>query len=198
MESFNTSLFLLINASGEPPNWAWRLAMLMGEHAIWLVPATLLVGWLRGNERSRKLMLQATAAGLAGLLINQLIGLAWSHPRPFALGMGHTLIKHVADSSFPSDHLTLWWSVAFSFMLNESTRRIGMLAAVIGMPIAWARIYLGVHFPMDMLGSLFVSAAAAWLTHRMAGPLIHLTLVLLLPLYRRLMGPFIRRGWFAP
>jgi undecaprenyl-diphosphatase len=36
-------------------------------------------------------MLVATAS-VAGLLINQIIGLAWSHPRPFMIGLGHTLI----------------------------------------------------------------------------------------------------------
>lgn len=34
------------------------------------------------------------------------------------IGLGHTLITHAADSSFPSDHLTLLWAVAFSFLMH--------------------------------------------------------------------------------
>jgi undecaprenyl-diphosphatase len=139
-------------------------------------------------------MLEASIAGLTGLLINQLIGLAWTHPRPFVMGLGHTLISHVADSSFPSDHLTLWWSVAFSFMFNEGTRHFGILAGLIGIPMAWARIYLGAHFPLDMLGALCVSSSEAGLIHHIAGPVITDALTALLPLYHRLMGPLIRRG----
>jgi undecaprenyl-diphosphatase len=41
------------------------------------------------------------------LLINQVIILLWQHPRPFVIGLGHTYLAHAADSSFPSDHLTL-------------------------------------------------------------------------------------------
>ena len=64
-------------------------------------------GWLRGGNATRKLLLEATAAGLVGRLFAHIIGLAWQHPRPFMVGIGRTLIPHAADSSFPSDHLTL-------------------------------------------------------------------------------------------
>lgn len=84
------------------------------------------IGWFRGGEPTRKTMLVASASGLLGLLINQIIGLACLHPRPFMIGLGHTLIPHVADSVFfPSDHLTLWWAVAFSLALQRGPRIAG-------------------------------------------------------------------------
>lgn len=198
VESLNNMLFLTLNAQTDSPAWVTGLALLLGEHAIWLVPGTLVLGWMRGKPPLRRLMLEASIAGLVGLLLNQLIGLTWTHPRPFVVGLGHTLISHVPDSSFPSDHLTLWWSVAFSFMLNEGTRRLGMLAGLIGIPMAWARIYLGVHFPLDMLGALCVSSSAAWLTHHKAGALITTALGRLVPIHRRFLGPLIRKGWLEP
>lgn len=198
MESFNKILFLMLNAQTDSPAWVTGLALFLGEHAIWLVPGTLLLGWMRGNPSLRRVMLEACIAGLTGMLVNQMIGLAWSHPRPFVLGLGRTLINHVPDSSFPSDHLTLWWSVAFSFMLNQDTRRLGTLAGLIGIPMAWARIYLGVHFPLDMLGALCVASSAARLTHHKAGALITTALGRLMPIHHRLLAPLIRKGWLEP
>ena len=57
---------------------------------------------------------------LVALLVNQLIGLVWQHLRPFMIGLGHSHLAHVADSSFPSDHLTLLWAVAFSLVCAAS------------------------------------------------------------------------------
>ena len=107
MESLNHTFFLWLNAPEHPSALALTLATFFAEQLIWAVPLLIGIGWLRGGEPTRKTMLVASASGLLGLLINQIIGLAWLHPRPFMIGLGHTLIPHVADSSFPSDHLTL-------------------------------------------------------------------------------------------
>ena len=168
------------------------MARFFAEIAIGLVPLALVAGWLRDSSTTRKLMLGAAAAGLVGLLFAQVIGLVWEHPRPFMVGMGRTLIAHAADSSFPSDHLTLLWSVAFSLLMYPSLRWTG---AVLGIPMAWARIYLGVHFPLDMAGAAIVAGLSAWLCVRQprwfAGPVFHYANVA----YRRLFSPLIRRGW---
>src|SRR3546814_14174233 len=73
--------------------------------------------------------------------------------------LGHTFVAHAPDSSFPSDHLTLWWAVAFC-VLAQGRRRLGILLAVSGLPIAWARIYVGVHFPLAMVGAAAVAVVS--------------------------------------
>lgn len=195
MTELNEALFLLLNASARPDALVVTIAKLFADYAIWLMPLTLVAGWLRGGEHTRKLMLEATASGLAGLLINQVIGLLWQHPRPFMIGLGHQLVPHVADSSFPSDHLTLLWAVAFSFLIHKRPRSAGAMLALLGLPLAWARIYLGVHFPMDMAGAALVAGVSAWLCFRerrwFVGPIFACASAT----YRLLFAPLIRRGW---
>ena len=111
------------------------------------------------------------------------------------IGLGHTLIQHAPDSSFPSDHLSLLWAVSFTFLIRGHLRILGFALAVMGLLMAWARIYLGVHFPLDILGSMIVAAIAAgfcnysarWfvtpMTRRLGAP------------YAFLFAPLIRRGW---
>lgn len=67
--------------------------------------------------------------------------------------------------------------------------------ALLGAPIAWARIYLGVHFPLDMLGAAVVAAFSAWLALREArwylGPIYRVAAFI----HRRLFGRLIALGW---
>jgi len=194
MEHLNQALFLLLNASIHPSPFVLFIASIFAVHAIWLVPLILVTGWLRGNEVQRKIYLQAAGAGLFGLLLNQIIGLLWVHPRPFMIGLGHTLIPHAADSSFPSDHLTLLWSVAISLSLHLHSKTTGLVLSMLGIPVAWARIYLGVHFPMDMAGALAISALSAVLCRRAERTVFSAIYPTIFLIYCSLCAPLIRRG----
>jgi undecaprenyl-diphosphatase len=195
VEGLNQSLFLLLNAAPGASGVVVDTARFLADGLIWIVPAGLIIGWLRGSSATRQALIAATVSGLAGLLINQLIGLVWYHPRPFEAGIGQTLIPHVQDSSFPSDHLTLIWAIAFSFLLHEQARLAGWVLALLGVPVAWARIYLGVHFPLDIVGAALVALISAWLILREEPRLIAPLMRLLLPAYRTIFAGLIRRGW---
>ena len=195
MSELNETLFLLLNAPEHPHVLLLTVAQFFSNYAIWVVPIGLVVGWLRGDEKTRKLLLEASASGFAGLLLNQLIGLVWQHPRPFMIGLGNTFIPHAADSSFPSDHLTLLWAVAFSFLMHQRPRSAGIVLATLGLPMAWARIYLGVHFPMDMVGAAIVAGLSAWLCLREERWFMKYIFPLVNALYLLIFRPFIRRGW---
>jgi undecaprenyl-diphosphatase len=195
MEHLNQTLFTWLNASHHPYGMVIILAIFLAEWLIWLVPASIGLCWLRGDAALRKTMLVASISGLLALLFAQLIGLAWMHPRPFMIGMGNTLIPHVADSSFPSDHLTLWWAVAFSFLLHAGVRRLGVVLALFGVPMAWSRIYLGVHFPLDMLGAAIVAAVSAWLALAAAGLYLEQLFQLASSIHRMLFSRLISIGW---
>ena len=160
MESLNQSLFLMINASAHPPAALVALARLLAEDLVWALPIGFLLIWLRGSVTRRQVLFDAGIAATLALAIGAIIGLVWLQPRPFALGLGHRLIDHVADASFPSDHLTLIWAVAATWTLRRTWRAPGLALLGIGITVAWARMYVGVHFPLDMAGALGV----AWLS----------------------------------
>ncbi|GAB3629227.1 Putative undecaprenyl-diphosphatase YbjG [Pandoraea terrae] len=198
MEDLNRALFLLLNAPGHPNALMLAIARIFAEYVIWAIPAIIGIGWLRSGERTRKVLLAATVSGLAALLINQIIGLMWQHPRPFMVGVGHTFIAHAADSSFPSDHLTLWWAVAFTFLMHRGQRTTGLALALLGLPVAWARIYLGVHFPLDMAGAAAVSALSASLVFRSAHVVIEPPYRIAIRIHQRLFRRMIQCGLVRP
>ena len=82
------------------------------------------------------------------------------NPRPFVLGLGRMLIEHEATSSFPSLHATFLFSLALPLLVMHGSRSIGLMVFVSGITVAWARIFVGVHYPFDMAGAVVTAAMA--------------------------------------
>lgn len=197
LEAVNRALFLSINATPDTPRWQIDIALAIANDLIYLIPVLLALSWLLGDRHQRSASVRACCVTLLALGLNQLIGLAWMHPRPFMIGLGHTFMEHVPDSSFPSDHATVFASVALTFLFAGLWRR-GWLVAVAGIAIAWARIRVGVHFPLDMAGALGVACVA----YALVAPLWSLAgdplMQMLIVLYRKMLSWPISRGWLAP
>ena len=78
------------------------------------------------------------------------------------IGLGHTFAVHVPENSFPSDHATFLWTVGLGLIATGGSRRWGLAVCAAGSLVAWARVYLGLHFPIDMLSSAAVAAACSF------------------------------------
>lgn len=193
--ALNLGLYMHWAAAGSASRVSVDVALLLANDAVYCAPLLLVWGWLRRPEAQRLALLQAAVAALVALGINQLIGLVVFEPRPFAVGLGPALLAHASDSSFPSDHLTVIWAVATSLLRDVRWRRAGLLLALLGLPVAWARVYLGVHWPLDMAGAALVGLLTAVLIHAVRGRLIAPALPLLNRIYRALFAPAIRHGW---
>lgn len=116
----------------------------------------MVVLWLWGNDAQRRLALKACLVALLGVGFNQIIGLFYQHPRPFMIDFGHIWLPHTADSSFPSDHMTVFVGIGMSLLFGRKAL-LGAVTLAAGLCVAWARVFLGVHFPLDMLGSVGVA-----------------------------------------
>ncbi len=191
MESINQALFFGLNASANPPVTVRLFAEFLATYLILLLPLTQTYYWLR-RPAERPVWIGSLLSILLTLSLNQVIGLFYQHPRPFMAHEGHTLISHIADSSFPSDHLSVIWSAAVFLCLNRSTRRWGILWLLLGIPVAWSRIYLGVHYPMDMVGALAVSLLVAPAVHILPLPAAN---CLMETVYRHTLVYPIKKGW---
>jgi undecaprenyl-diphosphatase len=159
LEALNRVLFLSINATPLVPVWLIDISRFIADDVIYLVPLLLAALWLAGGEDRRAAAVRVCCAVLVALGINQLIGLVWMHPRPFMIGLGHTFIEHAPDSSFPSDHATVLASGALTLLL-AGERRYGLSMLLAGPAVAWARVFVGVHFPLDMAGAVAVACVA--------------------------------------
>ena len=88
------------------------------------------------------------------------------------------------------------WTVAFGFMLHQPTRAMGVMLALPGLPVAWVRIHLDIHCPIDMAGSVAVAPLVARLGTRSRRWFVPRLFALAPTRYRPLFARMIRRGWF--
>ena len=134
---------------------AWAILVLAGAAAF-----TWLLARPGGSSRWKFVAAGATLSALLGLLVNAALGHLWYHPRPFVDHPGQTvlLVHHGADNSFPSDHATVAFAIAFAAL---AFHRIGLLFLVAATLIGLDRILVGVHYPIDVMASAVVGFSAA-------------------------------------
>ena len=158
---WNIDLFLLLNAAAEPGSAMLPAVNTLAGGPALLAPVLLACLWVWGHSDRRPALLAVAAGLFVGQAVNMLLGMVWYEPRPFMAGVGHTWIAHAADNSFPSDHATLAWSLGLGLILTGASRGWGIAACLLGVVAGWARVYLGVHFPVDVLMSMPAGLLAA-------------------------------------
>lgn len=185
------TFFELFNAPANASPATVSFALFCADRLILAIPLALVATWLWGDRARRESAVRATLAAFIALGVGQILALHYV-PRPFAAGVGHTLMAHVADSSFPSDHATALAAVGFSLALEPRTRFMGLLVAALWFPVSWARVYLGVHFPSDLIGGACLGLATAFLVKRTDDFLVQPITGRLQQLYAIVAAPLIR------
>lgn len=165
LEQLNMTLFHLINQYAGLNPFADAAAVLAAKYMPIVIILGLVYLWIRRKE-TRNVVLYGTYAAVLGLILNFIIGLVYYHPRPFMVPVGTLLFPYSPDSSFPSDHTTFMLSAAFMLMYFKKTRKTGLILVVSGLIGGFARVFCGVHFPMDIFGSVLVALAISILVYQ--------------------------------
>ena len=158
LSELNLSLFSWINASPEATNTSIHFAIFIANDLLYCMILLFAWFWLRGNYDTKKQILKAFIFTSIAILISQCISHVYYHPRPFVMEVGRTLIYHAPNGSFPSDHMLIFSSIAFSYLFSAQ-RKLGIFLLIMAWLVAWSRVYLGVHFPLDMLGAFLMAFA---------------------------------------
>ena len=175
----DASLYRLVNRFADETGFAHPVMVAYAKYGVAAFAALLLAGWWHargaGDGRAVAASLWGGAGALAALGVGQMIGHLVNRARPYTLmPAAHVLIARSADFSFPSDHATAVGAVAAGLWL--ANRRLGRLAGALALLMALARVYVGAHYPGDVLGGLALGAAVVvgfWpLASRLLRPLL--------------------------
>ncbi len=129
-----------------------------------VVPVVLLLWfWPSPSQATRQRYVGAiVVGGVLALAIGTFAGALRTESRPFAVDATVTkLIPHAADNSFPSDHALLAFSV--SWVILWWRRAAGAVALALACLVALGRVVVGVHWPIDVVGSALIALLAAWI-----------------------------------
>ena len=157
LETINRHLFEILRAPAALSGSPLALASAAAKYPVLLLLALFLLAWFRAHLRERVSLVYCSLFAILALGVNYALGSIFPHPRPFALGLSPNYLGHAAETSFPSDHATVMWTLAFGLLLNANLRGYGWAAVALAALTSWARVFLGVHFPFDILGSMAVA-----------------------------------------
>lgn len=165
LQRLDDQLLYAINSFARDTQWLHSPFLAYAKYGVVLFGGLLLAGvWLSRRRESRHLAKAGWAciAILAALGLNQPVGHAFAEARPYVT---HPLILRLADLttdfSFPSDHAVMGGAAAAGLLLVN--RRLGLAASAAAALMAFARVYIGAHYPWDVLGGLALGAAVVLL-----------------------------------
>ncbi|TWH46279.1 undecaprenyl-diphosphatase [Sporomusa sp. KB1] len=149
--------------------WLDKLMMYVSEYGPAIFGLYLVALWFSGTnktqlENNRRYALYAFTSALIGLGISQIVGFAWFRNRPYVDHPVHLLLPVNPDASFPSDHATGSFSLASSLVINNTFG--GKLMLGFATLVAFSRIYVGIHYPTDVIGGMLVGIMSSWLVER--------------------------------
>ncbi|MEH7439571.1 undecaprenyl-diphosphatase [Neobacillus drentensis] len=160
----NYHIFQAINQLAGHHPFIDKVMILTTQYAFIVYAIVLLLMWFFGKEQHKYSVVYAAITGGLGLLINFVIGHIYYEPRPFVTHKVHLLIQHAKDASFPSDHTTGAFSLALAILLRH--RKIGLSMLLFAIVTGISRIYVGHHYPFDVLGSMVVGLFVSTLIYK--------------------------------
>jgi membrane-associated phospholipid phosphatase len=170
LTELDTQLFLAVNAFARATPWLWPEVTGYATYGIALFAALLLAGyWFARRYPANGVMpaaLWAPVGVLVAVAVNQPLADALDQPRPYARLPGIlVLAQHSPDPALPSDHAVMAGAVVAGLFLVQ--RCLGWCATVAAAFMAFARVYIAAHFPLDVLAGLLLGAAVSLLGHRL-------------------------------
>lgn len=180
---FASTFFLVLLISAQAQNWDINLAKDINPRyptsGYWKFttnsayfisagfPVTLLAtGIITHNPQLRRESLETFGAIAIELAISEVMKVSFNRLRPAEKYPGEIFPYHsIHGKSFPSGHASLAFSAAASLSIQCKKWYVTVPAYIWAASVGYSRIYLGVHYPSDVLGGAAVGIGSAYLAH---------------------------------
>ncbi|USL43996.1 undecaprenyl-diphosphatase [Priestia megaterium] len=144
------------------------LMILISKKVRYVFMFVLIFMWFR-NYSQKKVTLYAVISAAFTLFINTLIKCFYFKPRPFMERRVGILIPSKMDSSFLSKHTLLAFAVSTSIFLHK--RILGSVMLGLSLLTGFSRIWLGHHYPSDIIRSVFIGSLTSTIVDKFPGAL---------------------------
>ncbi|HVB95680.1 MAG TPA: phosphatase PAP2 family protein [Nitrososphaerales archaeon] len=126
-----------------------------GREYFWIPVVAIML--ILGNRRTKLLAFELAALFIIGIAAGEILKITAIRPRPFeSINTIITRVPTDLDSSYPSGHaLIVTIGAAFS-MLTFRKKVVGLLFVVEAAIVCYSRVYVGMHYPLDVVGGVFL------------------------------------------
>ena len=165
---YNTVLFYSINLGMENGFLNTLMPDLtnFGSFIAWGIICGLI--YLFGGSKSKQIAILGLAALILGNAVVYVLKYVVAEPRPFlVLGNVHQLVPESEVYSFPSGHSASSFAVAtilgLKYSLNFKNKRFRLIYPLIAFAalIGFSRVYIGVHYPLDVVFGALIGILSA-------------------------------------
>ncbi|AAK80489.1 undecaprenyl-diphosphatase [Clostridium acetobutylicum] len=151
----NMELFRIINNLASKNEVFDKVMIFFSKDVPYLYTAILAVvfvlGIVKNKGNYRKSVFSSFVITVINLIFSFAIGKLYYEDRPFVHNKVNLLVQHSKDASFPSDHATGTMSIALG--LRNYNKLISRILILISLIVGFSRVYVGNHYPMDVLGA---------------------------------------------
>ncbi|OGN06130.1 MAG: hypothetical protein A2669_02695 [Candidatus Yanofskybacteria bacterium RIFCSPHIGHO2_01_FULL_48_25b] len=169
----NTEIFFWIfNLRSGFPSWLDVFLIQLAQYlniilVLWLV----CLAYLNQSKWRNTAVMAVAFAFISRYAVTALFKWLYFHPRPpEVLGIYPWVIE--SGNSFPSGHTIFAFTLAT--IVYKKNRKLGAVFYILGAIIGFARIFVGVHWPSDVLGGailgILVGLLANWLYKKIRDP----------------------------
>jgi len=155
---FDQTLFSYINGLAGKGGVLDFLGIFLADYFWYFLIIAVLIIVLRlksWKEKIHYLSFVSLSVILSRGILSETIRFFYHRPRPFAISDVNLLINHSNNGAFPSGHTTMVFAVILPvFYINERLAWYLTAGAVL---VGIARVYSGVHWPMDIVGGIAVA-----------------------------------------
>ena len=145
------------------------ITTLGNKGAIWLAFLLMLLIY----PRTRKLGLVAGLSLLVCVSLGEALKYTVMRPRPFLeIAELIPLVKPPASYSFPSVHTVSSFAVAFIILWSPLAGKVRYAVFAFALLMAFSRLYVGVHYPSDVLAGILIALAGSYAVWRWKGHLL--------------------------
>ncbi|MEO8910905.1 MAG: undecaprenyl-diphosphatase [Gemmatimonadaceae bacterium] len=162
--SFDYSLFKAINGLAGRSHALDAVMIALAKYSPFVYAAALVLLWLTWKQKNQRGALLAGISALVALGLGQIVGHAFPRDRPYLVHHVSLLITHSPDASFPSDHTTLAFAIAVAVW--RFNRGAGVALLIFGVLVAIARVFVGAHYPGDVVGGAVLGGITSLLLLR--------------------------------
>lgn len=130
----------------------------LGLYSFWILICILLA--IFGGEKGRNVALICVVAILIGYFASEILKIVFARPRPFEVLAGVNLFGIETEYSFPSTHATEVF-IGCTIIGKKYGHFIPLICLAVLVSIS--RVYLGVHYPTDILGGALLGLGISFL-----------------------------------